>query len=266
MKTHIITSWRAFDKTFRPSQERLLNRVPCLRDDLIFVAGCQRSGTTILTNVLMRSPVVNDYRTKLDSELEGALILAGALPDLPSVKRSCFQTTYLNQSYGEYFEHKGRFKLVCVVRNPFSVVYSMVYHWKRRRDLRIFALNELFNSVGKNGLKEKEKQRFEYLGAWGVSRIRKACLSYAQKTAQIFEIKLKLGDDVMVVEYDDMVQNKNRVLPQVYSFFDMAYEPSYGSIVNPDSLGKANGLCSKERRVVEETCLDIYDRAKAMAG
>ena len=260
-----VTSWKAFDRHLRPRQQKLLARVPFLRNDLIFVAGCQRSGTTMLTKVLMRSSQINEYRTNLDSELEGALILAGVLPELSSDKRLCFQTTYLNEKYTEYFEHKGRFKLAFVVRNPFSVVYSMMHHWVRRRDLRNFPLNELFSTVGKEGLLEKEKRRFDLLGTWGFSRLRKACLAYTSKTSQLHEIKKQLGEDVLVIEYDDIIQKSDDILPHIFDFFGLPYESSCRDIVNTNSLKKSDKLSPQERKVVESTCLDVYEKAKALA-
>jgi hypothetical protein len=45
-----------------------------------------------------------------------------------------------------------------VVRNPFSVIYSLVNHWKR------FAFNELFQAVGAQSLSAAERQRYERFG------------------------------------------------------------------------------------------------------
>jgi|LGOV01.1.fsa_nt_gb hypothetical protein len=258
-----IPTWKQFARKVRARESKLLTQVSLI-DSVVFVSGCQRCGTTILTNVLVQSPEVANYQTDLDSELEGALILSGHLPLISNNKRYCFQTTYLNERYEEYFEHQGRFKLVFVIRNPYSVVYSMMYHWKRRRKLRNFALNELFCSCGKNGLSEKDLKRFNFLGSYGFSTLKKACLSYVQKTGQIFEIERKLGNDVMVVEYNDIIRKKNVMLPNLFSFFELEYDPVYGSTIDSRSLTKAKRLSERQKRMIYEVCWETYEKARSL--
>ncbi len=121
-----IKKWQHFAKYFRQNQANLIDNLPDYKDPIL-VSGCQRSGTTIIANVILNHTEVLDYRRGGDSELEGALILSGHTK-FEAGKRVCFQTTYLNERVQEYFKYKGLFKLVFVIRNPYSVVYSMCYH------------------------------------------------------------------------------------------------------------------------------------------
>ena len=255
-----IATWKQFSTKVRKRQQPLLLKVSEM-DSLIFVTGCQRSGTTLLTKLLMQSQEIFNYQTNLDSELEGALILSGHLPHDIKKERLCFQTTYLNERYKEYFEHIGKFKLVFVIRNPYSVIYSMIYHWKQRTALRNFALNELFNSCGKNGLSKKELYRFNLFKSFGFSKLRKACLSYAQKTAHFFEIQPKIKNDIMVVEYDDIINKSNIIIPKIFSFFQLKYDNSFESIIHSLSLKKADKLSSKQKIIIYESCWKIYEKA-----
>jgi len=259
-----ITSWKQFAREVREKDGKLLARASKM-DSLIFVSGCQRSGTTILSKVLMQSSEVASNKTGLDSELEGALILCGHLPLSSDDKRYCFQTTYLNERYGEYFEHLGKFKLVFVVRNPYSVVYSMMYHWKRRRKLRNFALDELFRACGKFGLSHSELKRLELFGPVCFSTLKKSCLSYVYKMRQVFDIGKKLGNDLMVVEYDDIIQEKNRMLKRVFVFLGLQFEPKYGQIIHSDSLSKADRLSKRQKMTIRQICWQTYDEVRAIA-
>ena len=120
-----ICSWRQFDRHVRPGGCSLLRRL----DDFpnaILVAGCQRSGTTILSRVLTQSEGMVEYSFGKDDELDAALILSGRVEHEPA-GRYCFQTTYLNNCVQEYFAH-SEYKLVWALRNPFSVVYSMLHN------------------------------------------------------------------------------------------------------------------------------------------
>ena len=148
-RNNAISNWKQFAKRVRKTQRPLLlklNEFP----NSILVSGCQRSGTTMLTRLITKSDDVARFSSLKDDELEGALILSG-LKSESQPKRHCFQTTYLNECYEQYFSVNDSFKLIWVIRNPYSTVYSLVHHWKR------FALNELFQSCGVQMLTQKEE-------------------------------------------------------------------------------------------------------------
>ncbi|MGH8222484.1 MAG: hypothetical protein ACREQZ_05875, partial [Woeseiaceae bacterium] len=135
-----IRSWQRFNKRIAVGGRSLLRELPRF-PGAVLVAGCQRSGTTVLTRVIAGAEGFCTFRITKDDELDAALILAGEERFLPTA-RVCFQTTYLNDSFREYIGTQADFKLIWVIRNPFSVVYSMVYHWKT------FALEDLYSRCG----------------------------------------------------------------------------------------------------------------------
>ena len=156
-----IKTWKAFDSRVRPLGCSLLNRLTRYRD-AILVAGCQRSGTTMLSSIILKSHGIVDYTVEnVDDELMGALILCGIVEHCQA-GRYCFQTTYLDECYKEYFEEKYDFKLIWIIRNPYSVVYSMVYNWSRR------ALNDLFRRCGSQLLCSTDLLRYKVLGCYGL--------------------------------------------------------------------------------------------------
>lgn len=265
MLSRNIATWRQFAKEVRKRNLELLHHLPLLKDT-IFVSGCQRSGTTILTHVFMSVPGIVDYRTDLDSELQGALILSGNC-HLPSKDgRYCFQTTYLNECYHEYYRHQGQFKMIYVIRNPYSVVYSMCYHWKRKSQLTNFALNELFEACGKDLLDEREKRRYNLLGNLGIPKLTKACLSYVGKVSQLFDITERMNKDVFVIDYDELIQNKKTLLPNIFSFVNLPYDEKYHGLIHSKSLKRADSLSPKEKETVNNICWDVYLRAKEFAS
>ncbi len=136
----------------------LLHRIDEFPDSVL-VTGCQRSGTTALARAINASPAMVDYRFGRDDELDAAQILAGRVDHVPR-GRYCFQTTYLNQCYGEYLEHRSPQRIVWVLRNPYSVVYSMVYNWGR------FAFNELFAACGSPLLEGWTADLYRWFAAW----------------------------------------------------------------------------------------------------
>lgn len=259
-----INNWRGFAKHVRKKNENLLSRLPEFINPIL-VTGCQRSGTTLLTQIIMASEGIVDYRRGADSELDGALILCGRQAVDPGSDRYCFQTTYLNERYPDYFQSLGKFKLVFIVRNPDSVVYSMCNHWGGRIRRTNFALNELFLSCGQSGLSVSEKRRVDFLGSFGVPKLRKACLAYVGKTSQLFELYDKMGKDLIVIDYDDMIRSKYSLLPRVYSFLGLPGDQINFDLIHGMSLSKASRLSQSARKQIYSTCWPIYEAVKKMA-
>jgi hypothetical protein len=252
-----IKSWQQFARHVRRDGCKLLAKLDDF-PDAVLVAGCQRSGTTILARTITASAGMVDYRFGKDDELDAALILSGRVKH-DTKGRYCFQTTYLNECYPEYFEHAERQRIIWVIRNPYSVIYSLVYHWKR------FAFNELFDSCGVSQMTGNDGIRFEHFGRFGIGRIRRACYSYNGKTRQLFEIYRRLGSErVLVVDYDDIVQRKDDWLPKIYRFIQHPYHRAYSDGIHQRSVKKAERLSAKERKTIEQLCLPVYQEARAL--
>lgn len=245
-----IKTWPKFAKAIRNKQDKLLLRLDDF-SDAILIAGCQRSGTTMLARIITESEGMVNYWFGPDDELDAALILSGHDAHQPR-GRYCFQTTYLNECYPEYYEHEN-FRMVWVLRNPHSVVYSMVHNWKN------FALNELFNSCATQLLEDRYKRRYAIFGHWGLPRLLRACYAYNAKTSQIKQLRAHLDESrLQVVDYDDLVKNKARILPRIYEFIGQPYKTEYEQAIKSSSLVKSKGASAREQEVVERLCMPVY--------
>lgn len=252
-----LYSWERFHKDIRSKGCNLLqniNRFP----NPVFVAGCQRSGTTVLARVIGQSEGMVSHWKIQDDELEGAMILSGLI-DYRVDGRHCFQTTYLNECYTEYFDKDKDFKLIWVLRNPYSVVYSMHYNWGR------FSFNELFDACGYPMMPEETQHRYKKLGKLGISRIERACYSYNGKVAQATELFEKLGSEkIMIIDYDDMVSNKHKILPSIYEFINLEYKENYCDKIHGRSVSKSDQLSVFERESIERISLPVYEKTKEL--
>ena len=250
-------NWRKFAREERGEGKDLFKELSNL-DRSILVAGCQRSGTSILTRALVQSPELSKFRTNDDNELDGAYILAG-IGTVDESKRYCFQTTYLNESYVEYFRHKGEYQLVWLIRNPYSVIYSMLYNWLR------YPLNELFQSCGIGSLTKLEKEKYLRYGLLKIPPIKRACYAYVGKINQLIEIRQALDDSQLaVVDYDDLVTNSQGILSALCDFLGLTYRFDYSNIMNLDSLRKAAMLTNTKRQIVQRICQSSYDDARLL--
>lgn len=252
-----IRTWPAFARQVRSHGCVLLRH---LRDfeDPILVTGCQRSGTTVLSRIIRTSAGMVDYVQRRDDELEAGLILAGVRRDALPRGRYCFQTTYLNDCYCEYLDQPGLFRMLWVLRNPYSVVQSMLYNWGR------FAFDELFEQVGRAHLVRGERA-LRLLGPFAIPRVRRACAAYTGKLAQLFELRRHLGPDRLgVVDYDELVRDKETTLARIYRFLDLEYRPEYGQVLCGSSRTKAARLTHFERRVIAAEACPSYERARGL--
>lgn len=250
-----IRTWRQFARKVRVRGCELLNNLDAFNESVL-VAGCQRSGTTMLARIITGSDGMTEYRFGKDDELDAGLILSGAVA-YQADGRYCFQTTYLNECYGEYFQHPGKFRLIWVIRNPASVVYSLVHNWKR------FALNELFDGCGKQLLTQRHAAYYKYVGRHAITPLRRACLSYVGKVSQVFELQKRLGSEVlMVVDYDELVSEKEVLLPEIYEFIELPYVEEYAKNIRTSSLKKSERLTRREKTLVDELCVPVYEKAR----
>jgi hypothetical protein len=216
------------------------------------VAGCQRSGTTMLTRIIARSASFRSLALTDDDELDAALALCGEI-DLPLGTRYCFQTTYLNESYAEYQMMGPDNRLIWVLRNPKSVIFSMIHNWRR------FALNELYEGCGLALAKSDRLRNVRLPWPLGPSRTEKACLSYSAKTAQINAIRNIMNPEhVMVLDYDKLVTAPHEWLPKIFAFIDEPYDPKYANSVRTSSLEKADRLTRAANRLIEQEADPVY--------
>jgi len=250
-----IRSWAAFHSVVKQPDRRLLTKL----DDYmapILVAGCQRSGTTALARLLKRAAGIVDHAFGHDDELDGALLLAGHAT-LALDGRQCFQTTYLNDRYPEYFEHDN-FKLIWMLREPRSVVYSMLNNWKRG------ALNRLFDACGAEVFAQTGGGQ-PFNSSWlGPSRLAKACASYVAKTAQTFTLAERLGERMAVIDYDELVAHKHTMLPKLCAFVDVPYGTHLADALHDRSVNKRNRLGDRDAEHVDRFCLNVYTKAQAL--
>jgi Sulfotransferase domain len=250
-------SWRRFHRGPRRGDRPLLKNL-ARYPDCVLVAGCQRSGTTMLTRIIAHSRGFQPFALTHDDELDAALILGGYV-DVPQDRRYCFQTTYLNERYEEYRNLAPGQRLIWVLRNPYSVVFSMVYNWRR------FALNELYEGCGALRTPPARVRRSWLPWPIGPSRVEKACFAYSCKTSQILSIReLVHPEQVMVVEYDELVQSPHVWLPRLFAFVGEAYDSSYATRVRTNSVGKADRLSARLKERIRKHAAPAYERCLAL--
>lgn len=243
-------TWKSFRRNIRNNQKDLLARIDDYNDS-IFIAGCQRSGTTALSRIITNSDGLTNFQFGHDDELDAALLLSGTVACTTS-GRHCFQTTYLNEHVSNYFSHQGKYKLIWILRNPYSVIYSMLNNWAD------FALLELYETCGERLSEHKESR----LGRLRVkhSKLKMACSAYNGKSLQIVDIAKQLtSEQLLVIDYDKLIANKELELEKIYDFIDVELRPEYPEALTAHSLNKSQSFSEHERKIISNHCGPIYN-------
>jgi hypothetical protein len=214
----------------------------------------------MLTRLIASASEFSRLRLTADDELDAALALAGFI-DLPNDRRFCFQTTYLNESFSDYSGLGPDQRLIWVLRNPYSVVYSMLYNWKR------FALNELYEGCGVPIAGTSGLRRAKLMWPFGPSRVEKACLAYRGKVAQILSIRhLLRPEQLLTVDYDLVSAAPSESLPRIFKFAGASYDSVYAKEVRGGMASRADALSRGARRLVERLALPTYLECIQLAG
>lgn len=248
----MVTTWRQFSTEVRSQGCSKLLQTLGNYPNALLVSGCQRSGTTMLANLLLDHPQIADYRQGGDSELEGALLLAG-YGDEDILGRYCFQTTYLNECVNEYHRRQSDFHLIWLVRNPYSVIYSMLNNWKQ------YAIEELFNAVGKPFLSLPTKLVLHYTNR--LSLFKQACYAYVGKNQQLFALREQLtAQQLTVLDYDKLVGQKQTLLPRLFQQLNLDYQPVICDHIHSQSQQKARHLPPEQAEFIKRICLPLYEQ------
>lgn len=249
-----ITTWDEFDRKIRLTGCSLLKRINEFTNPVL-VTGCQRSGTTMLARIITQSDGMVNYWFGPDDELDAALILCGYINHEPQ-GRHCFQTTYIN-SLDTYDNLPNDIKIIWSLRNPYSVIYSMLYNWSD------FSLNSVFEQCSVPLLKGKDKLLYRALGVRGISRLHKACLAYNGKTSQISGLKCKVSENsLLVIDYDELVKNTELHLQAIYRFINLEFKSKYIERIHKNSVTKKSKLSQFEMKVISDLCNPVYLKSR----
>jgi hypothetical protein len=206
----------------------------------LLVAGSDPAATTALARLFKRLPGFAHAASRHD-ELDGALALAGLTQQRAAPGRHCFDTSHLRERYGEYFRHE-RFTLVWVLREPRAAVSS------------------LLDSRARLPLGDGSAR----FGRPARSRLEKACAHYLATVQHTAEIKARLDDRVAIVDYDELAEHRDRVLPALCAFAGVAFDDQLLRHLHGKSVRKGK-LASWENMVVDQLALPAYRRAYAAA-
>jgi len=240
-----ISDWKDFYEAFRGKGIPLLSRHRDYKES-IYVTGCPRSGTSITTRIIGKSKsIVSD-----PMEFSVALMLSGVQETPSATGRHCFHTTYIHNQYIEFLDLEPGDKIVWVIRNPESVIWSILYNWPS------YVLDDLFSCCNQGYLHEHQVSR--------ASKLEKACYSYLGKGEMLNNlVSSVLESRLYVLDYEDLVGKPELILPHLFDFLGIFYTEEYAQAIHRDSLNNKMGLNMEEQEMIFRLCQPVYEQMKA---
>ena len=247
--------------------DRWLDAPEDMHPTAVFVLGCQRSGTTMLIDVLRRSPstwvwpekgvlAYRDYRLRSPATIE--LVTAQSPAPLAIYKPLC--DGHLADRLLDL--HAGS-KALWVLRRWQDVARSAVVKWGSHQAEVVTAIARGdAASVGWRGerISDALVEQLRELVGDGVDDHTGAVLFWYLRNSFYFSLDLDRDERVRLVRYEEMVSHPGTVLPTVFGHLGAEWSPEFmfdisgprsapaGLDVKPEVADLANALLARFER------------------
>jgi hypothetical protein len=252
--------WRQLRRTQHPTTEKLP----------VFVVGCNRSGTNMVCAALGNSPhgwafqesefslAFNAYHLRADSIIEWLIRRTPApLVSFGSILDSQFTDDLLTRYNGA--------RAIWVYRRYEDVANSCArMQWGHSLvDLVRWAARGEFEKLGARGkrITNETVRLFGELIHEDLSDEAAACLYWYMRNQVYFDLNLHTDPRVLIVQYEDTVQNPQRAFQRVFHFLGLPFDPAVVDGVFASSVGKHRWLGSDP--AIEGVCDGLKARLDA---
>lgn len=260
--------WRFGKRLYQP-----LRYPQAYPETLLFIMGCQRSGTGLLGRILRNDPdsVVFGEFTELNSlDTETRIRL-----DPPERVRSYLMKMRAplvvvkplveSQNARALFSELENLKVVWLYRDYRDVVASNLKkfgHGNGLDDIRPLMNGETGNWRAEN-VPQQLKAVVEKHYSEDMSQADAAALFWYVRNSLYFEQALDKEDRVLLIAYHDLVQDTKRVIKRIYDFIARKFPGDYlYREVHKTSIGKGSSVRFSPE--IEKLCAELLDRLEAV--
>lgn len=235
----------------------------------IFVLGCQRSGTTMILDIMDQCPKIHSvhegYGVIMDKEyfrLVSDDAVRQAISDTPEpiiLFKPLNDSQYIDRLLGLHPNAKA----IWVYRQYRDVVDSAVKKWK---DLHRTMINEVsrgeYSNPGREAIGERvTPENLEMIKEFAVKDLSPedgAALLWYLRNSIFFDMGLDKNPKVVLYKYEDLVQHPERRFHELFDFVGAKYSPKYIATVHAGSVNKK--AMSKIDPDIEAVCESLIAR------
>lgn len=237
---------------------------------ILFILGCQRSGTSIMTRIFERDLQVKVYGeySGLSSQDENGL----RLNPLDSVKKIIDTETapllvikpiVESQRAKELLEYFNGSKAIWMYRHYKDVAASNLKKFSAENcinNLRPIVEGDSTNWRAEN-ITEKTKKIVSYYFNDQMNPADAAALFWYARNSCYFDMDLNSDERVVKIDYDELINNPHDQMKKIYNFLEKEFPgPRILAEVHAKSKGKGKDI--NISREVEELCNGLWDALK----
>jgi len=260
---------------FKRIRRRLAGRTELGEKTVLLILGCQRSGTTLVQNILqrdLRSKVYGEFSKLSDRDREHRI----RLNPLDSVRETIEADRAELIVLKPLVESQNAVKLLEALDNA-----KILWMYRDYRDTAVSSINTFGREAGVNDLTSIIENRDGDWRAEGLgSELRgivsanfspdmdphdAAALFWFVRNSWLFELKLEANARVMICSYEDLVAAPAATVKKLYDFMGHKFPgqrilPS----IHQESAGQGSGLELSED--IERLCSGLLERLAACEG
>lgn len=235
--------------------------------NVLFIVGCQRSGTTMLINIFDRDPKIQIYREHSKLSLE-----PGGLRYLPFDKvNEIIQGQKLRDVVAKpLVESQNISKLMSTVSGSKALWVYRDYKDVASSNLRSFGEDIGVHNIKfinyddelnwrSEGVSSETKTIIKSYFSEDMSAEDAGALFWYARNVLFFERNLQQNENVLICKYEDFVSNAPAIMDRIYDYMGFQIpKKNYAYDVHPRSIGRGKVInISKE---IEDLCIELSDR------
>lgn len=235
---------------------------------ILFVVGCQRSGTTLVTEIFERDIHAKAYGEF--SELSSNDPRRIRLNSFASVKKVIGEKKYPlivlkplveSQNLNKMLDYFESSKTLWMYRYYKDVAASNINKFGRNNginDLRPIIKDDSQNWRSENVSDDTRKVVCKYFSE-NMNPYDAAALFWFARNKLFFDLDLQNNLRVLVCRYEDLVCNPHHITKSIYRFVDLSYPgDEIISMVHSKSVNKGNNIILSPG--IEKLCNDLYQK------
>ncbi len=256
-----------------------------VRRTQVFLLGTQRSGTTLLTDILSRAPLCRAYH-----EGNSAVMLDMRLRDHPAVEKvirgecrpvQVFKPINDSQYASELLDDYQNPKLIWIYRDYNDVVNSALVKWAHWQRQIVIWVCEHYDD-----LRKPEDEPFKWYAIYrermsaethqavsacvgdGITDAEGAALLWYMRNKLYFDQALSDDDRCLVVKYEDMVSTPEVHIARVFDFIGFSFKKDYIRDVRTTSISRkqAPALGESVRRLCDGLQRELDNAYEQQSG
>ncbi len=231
----------------------------------ILVAGCQRSGTNMLMDLLDLSLATDVFHERDERAFERYqmrdLGVIKHLRDQSKAPVFVLKTLCELELLPSLAQELAPAKTLWIYRDFRDVVNSMLKSFQNQsKQIQRLASGQDDSWWG-NGLSAPSLALLKQLVTPDINDTDAAALQWYVRNVMFFELGLAQAQDVKLIQYEQLVAQPELVLPQVLSFADLPVNEKMTRYIFSGSVGKRNAPSFSPE--IEQLCLSLLGRLNA---